>query len=113
MFFFFVYLIPCSYFETDVTTQQLELKERLCRELLELLERLGAGECRMRGRYMEKRVWEKDCVKEAINKVCRSKKQARQYTYRITLRRVLVIIFAVEWQTVSKIMSVSVGFTLS
>jgi len=48
--FFFVYLIPCSNFETDVTTQQLELKERLCRELLELLERLGAGECRMRGR---------------------------------------------------------------
>ena len=42
--------------------QQLELKERLCRELLELLERLGAGECRMRGGYMaERSVGEREC----------------------------------------------------
>jgi len=47
--------------------QQLELKERLCRELLESLERLGAGECRMRGGYMAKKAWEKECVMEAIN----------------------------------------------
>lgn len=38
-----------GYWLADVTMQQLELKERLCREMLELLERLGAGECRMRG----------------------------------------------------------------
>jgi hypothetical protein len=76
----------------------LELKERLCRELLELLESLGAGECRMRGRYVGEIAWEKDCVREAINKVCKSKKQDSKYTYRITLWRVLVTIFAVERQ---------------
>jgi len=79
--------------------QQLELKERLCRELLELLERLGAGECRMRGGYMaKKKAWEKESVREATNKVRKSKKQGRQYTSRITLWRVLVTIFAVERQ---------------
>jgi hypothetical protein len=34
---------------TDVTVQQLEFKERLCREVLQLLEMLGAGQCRTRG----------------------------------------------------------------
>ncbi|KDR10160.1 Protein msta, isoform B [Zootermopsis nevadensis] len=33
----------------DVTTQKLELKERLCREVLQLLETLRAGQCRLRG----------------------------------------------------------------
>jgi hypothetical protein len=62
-----------------------------------LLEKLGAGECRMRGRYMEERAWEKDCVREAINKVRKSKKkQDRQYTCRIRLWRVLVTIL--QWK---------------
>jgi len=38
-----------SYFVTDISMQQLERKERLCRELLLLLVNLGAGQCRMRG----------------------------------------------------------------
>lgn len=38
-----------GYSWTDVTLQQLELKKRLCREMLQLLETLGAGQCRMRG----------------------------------------------------------------
>jgi hypothetical protein len=46
--------ILCPYYRqfimtTDVTVQQLELKERLCREVLQLLERLGVGQCTMRG----------------------------------------------------------------
>jgi hypothetical protein len=48
--------------------QQLELKERLCRELLELLERLGAGECRMRGGYMAKKNRERKRECEESNK---------------------------------------------
>ncbi|XP_021936828.1 protein msta-like isoform X2 [Zootermopsis nevadensis] len=38
-----------GYSWTDVTTQKLELKERLCREVLQLLETLRAGQCRLRG----------------------------------------------------------------
>jgi hypothetical protein len=48
--------------------QQLELKERLCRELLELLETLGAGECRMRGGCMRENAWKKESKREARNK---------------------------------------------
>ena len=41
---------------------------------------------------MEEEAWEKDCVREAINIVCKSKKQDGQYTCRITLWSVLVTI---------------------
>jgi hypothetical protein len=34
---------------TGISEQQLQLKERLCREVLQLLQTLGAGQCRMRG----------------------------------------------------------------
>jgi hypothetical protein len=34
---------------SDLTEEQLVLKETLCKDLLHLLMQLGAGQCRMRG----------------------------------------------------------------
>lgn len=40
----------------DLSEDQLLLKDRLCREILQVLEQLGAGRCRLRGtRYL--RCW--------------------------------------------------------